>query len=346
MTTPQFAPIAKATRGRACEQCGTEIAAALLSCPSCHALVHGRALTQLSTEAKAAEQSGDLSTALATWRSALDLLPPETEQHAVIAAHTSDLALQVDGQPVIRPAKARSALGRAWGAVGTGVILVLSKAKLLLLGLTKLSTLTSMLLFLGVYWQFWGWKFALGFVLCIYIHEMGHVAALTRYGIAAHAPMFIPGFGALVRLKQYPSDPRQDARVGLAGPIWGLGAGLAAYGLSLAFHAPVLAGIARSAGFLNLFNLIPVWQLDGARGFHSLNRVQRWVVVAVLLGGWALSSNGWLLIMAVAGVFKAFARDAPQEPDKVSIATYVLLVAALTWLSAIPVPLTPLPAGR
>src|SRR3989454_12639768 len=81
-----------------------------------------------------------------------------------------------------------------------------------------------MLLSAGVYWAAWGWKFALGVVLSIYVHEMGHVQALQRYGIKATAPMFIPGVGAVVRLKQYPASPREDARVGLAGPLGGLGA--------------------------------------------------------------------------------------------------------------------------
>ena len=55
---------------------------------------------------------------------------------------------------------------------------------------------------LGVYWQLWGWKFALGFVLALYVHEMGHVAALRRYGVRASAPMFIPLLGAFVRLEE------------------------------------------------------------------------------------------------------------------------------------------------
>src|SRR5437870_5020636 len=86
-----------------------------------------------------------------------------------------------------------------------------------------------MLLSAGLYWTIWGWKFAFGLVLSIYIHEMGHVQALQRYGIKATAPMFIPGFGAVIRLKQHPADAREDARVGLAGPLRGLRAALAAY---------------------------------------------------------------------------------------------------------------------
>ena len=69
-----------------------------------------------------------------------------------------------------------------------------------------------MLLSLGVYWTAFGWKFALGLVLSIYVHEMGHVAMLRRYGIKSTAPMFIPGLGAMVRMKQYPHSQDQKAR--------------------------------------------------------------------------------------------------------------------------------------
>src|SRR6266581_3932628 len=65
--------------------------------------------------------------------------------------------------------------------------------------------------------------------------------------------MFIPGVGAVVRLKQYPADRREDARVGLAGPIWGLGAAVVvgAMWLGTGEGLLVLLGLAAaaSAGF-------------------------------------------------------------------------------------------------
>src|SRR5690349_22006017 len=103
-----------------------------------------------------------------------------------------------------------------------------------------------MLASIGLYWALYGWKFGLGFVLSIYIHEMGHVTALARYGIPATPPMFIPGFGAFVRLKAYPANPGEDARTGLAGPLWGLGAALAAMGVSIATGSDLWAAIART----------------------------------------------------------------------------------------------------
>src|SRR4029079_18661897 len=70
----------------------------------------------------------------------------------------------------------------AAGAVSLGVLL-LGKLKFLLLGLTKISTFVSMFAFFGVYWTVYGWPLALGLVVSIYIHEMGHVSMLRRLGM-------------------------------------------------------------------------------------------------------------------------------------------------------------------
>src|SRR5207247_10276930 len=141
-----------------------------------------------------------------------------------------------------------------------------TESNVLLLGLTKLSTLGSMAAFFGVYWSMWGWKFALGFVLCIYIHEMGHVAELRRFGIAASPPMFIPGLGAFVSLKQLPKNVMQDSRVGLAGSIWGLAAATLCLSLGAVTGDPMLPAIGTAAAWMNVLTRIPVGQSDGRRG--------------------------------------------------------------------------------
>src|SRR6266571_1294423 len=254
-----------------CPQCGTHIAPALLACPSCQRLVHADELKRLAADAEQAVKAGDRSAALAAWREALDLLPTDSTQHQVVAARVEELSRALDRAPT--PAATRP--GSRWGkgAAGLGalgallakfkfaLVFVLTKAKLLLLGLTKASTLFTMLLSAGVYWAAWGWKFALGVVLSIYVHEMGHVQALQRYGIKATAPMFIPGVGAVVRLKQYPASPREDARVGLAGPLWGLGAAAVASFAGRAAEtpdAPALLEYTWLVAALSLMTLIHV----------------------------------------------------------------------------------------
>jgi Zn-dependent protease len=40
--------------------------------------------------------------------------------------------------------------------------------------------------------------------------------------------------------------------------------------------------VAQLTGFLNRFNLIPVWQLDGSRGFHVLAAAERSMVAGAI----------------------------------------------------------------
>src|SRR5204863_388812 len=111
---------------------------------------------------------------------------------------------------------------------------------------------------------------------------------------------FIPGFGAVIRLKQYPADAREDARVELAGPLWGLSAALAAYVVYRVTNVGVWGAIAHFGAWVNLFNLVPVWQLDGARGFRALTRQQRWIAVAIIGLMWFVTSEGLLVLLGLA----------------------------------------------
>jgi len=189
-----------------------------------------------------------------------------------------------------------------------------------------------MFAFFGVYWSLYGWPLAAGIVVSIYIHEMGHVAMLRRLGIAAGAPLFIPGVGALVMLKQHVDDPITDAKIGLAGPVWGLGAALAALGAYAVTHAQIWLAIAQLTGLLNLFNLIPIWQLDGSRGFHALSRTERWIVVGAI--GLALWLTGQRLLWIVGGVAAWRATQKAVGPgDRRMLATFVLLIVALSWIA-------------
>lgn len=298
-------------------------------------------MRELAAKAQAWTADGALEAASDAWRESLELLPEGSQQHAVITAKAADLATRLAerGAPSTATRRAAAA-GKSWwgqGIAGVGaiILLLLGKGKFLLLGLTKLKTFFSMFAFFGVYWSAFGWPLALGFVLGIYIHEMGHVAMLRRLGIGATAPMFIPGVGAFILAKQHISDPRHDAAVGLAGPIWGLGAGLAAWLAYLITDIPVLLAIAQVTGMINLFNLVPVWQLDGSRAFHALGRVERWSIVGALALAFWLTGVKLLVVIAGFAVWRAMQRE--QGPsDTRTFATFLALIAVLSWMSALP----------
>lgn len=338
--------MAEAAGGRRCAACQTDLAPRLLACPSCRALVHAQELASLAMAAERDEAAGDADAAVRAWRRALELLPPEAAQAESVRVRVDTLTKRIESS---RPhATALPAWLAPLGVVGLVlwkfkflVGLVLTKGKLLLVGLTKSSTLFSMLAAVGVYWTLWGWWFALGFVLMIYVHEMGHVAALSRLGIRASAPMFLPGLGAVVRMDQYPASPREDARVGLAGPMWGLGAAMAAYGGYLATGQPLLGALAHSAALINLFNLVPVWQLDGARGMRAVNRAGRIGVALIASGAFVATREGTLLLVGLAAWWTVFHRDTPQESDPLATGQLAFLVVSLTLLSQVRVPLAP-----
>lgn len=322
-----------------CTHCATELAPTMLACPVCHTLVHADTLKALASRADSQIANGNLEAARETWQRALELLPPSSKQHAVITERVADLTTRIASAPGARVASAGS--GPWWKRAGAALIVVgvfaLGKLKFLLLGLTKASTFFSMFAFFGLYWSQFGWALAAGLVLSIYIHEMGHVAEIRRLGLAAGAPLFIPGIGALVLLKQHIDDPAKDARVGLAGPVWGLGAGIAAYAAYRITGIPLWSAIAQLTGFINLFNLIPVWQLDGARGFHALSRWQRWAIVAALGAAFLITNEGLLLLIGAVAAYRALQPAVVREPNMPAFATFLLLIAALTWLTEIPV---------
>lgn len=316
-----------------CSNCGAALAPQALACSSCGRLTHAQEFETLSQHAKLAGQSRDWHGAKLAWERALALVPPGSNEYRTVKARIESIDLQLSDKHVWAKRLAKlGPVGVILWKFKTVALLVLAKGKFVLLGLTKLSTLTSMLLFLGVYWSMYGWQFALGFVLSIYIHEMGHVIALRKYGIAATAPMFIPFVGAIVRLKQYPANAVQDARVGLAGPIWGFGAAVFAWLCALITGLPIWYAIAHTGAWINLFNLIPIWQLDGGRGFRALTRTQRGMALGVALTMWVVSQETMLLLIALGAGYRLFSRDYPAEGDSRTLMQYAGLIVLLSLL--------------
>ena len=118
----------------------------------------------------------------------------------------------------------------------------------------------------------------------------------------------------MIRLQQHPVNPVENSRIGLAGPIWGLGAALAALAVYLVSGWPSWLAIARVGAWINLFNLTPIWQLDGGRGFSSMSRHQRRLALAVIAAAWFLTAENLLLLLLFAGGFQALQGGARTSP--------------------------------
>ena len=330
-----------------CEGCGVSVPPDALICPGCRKLVHSEKLKHLAEQARVALSGSNKAAAVAAWRESLGFLPPDSVQHRAIAAEVDTLSAQLAAEAAA-PGTERRSWGKLIAQLGIAgallwkfkaiAVFALTKAKLLFTGLTKLSTLGSMLAALGLYWSWFGWKFALGFVLSIYVHEMGHVAALRRYGIPASAPMFVPGFGAVVRLKKHPPTAAQDARVGLAGPIWGLAAAAVCLGAGLLAKSSLWLALASAGAQINLLNLIPIWQLDGGRGFNALTQRQRLWLTGVVAGLWFFTGVSLFFLILLGAGYKLWVRDHARDPDRSVFLQFAALLVVLGILCVLKVP--------
>jgi Zn-dependent protease len=179
-------------------------------------------------------------------------------------------------QPTYEPQKpesTRSAIKRLLAPLAAvGVLLAKFKGVVLLLLKVKfVGTALTMLVSIGAYALLFPVWFAVGIVVLIWVHEMGHVVQLRREGIPASAPMFIPFLGAFVAMKQMPKDALAEARVGLAGPLLGTLGGIATLGLYAVTREPLFLGLAYFDFIINLFNLAPLLPLDGGRAVGTMS---------------------------------------------------------------------------
>jgi Zn-dependent protease len=182
-----------------------------------------------------------------------------------------------------------AALAAKFAAYVKGAVLLLPKLKLL-------TTAGTALVSVAAYSLFWGWQFAAGFVVLLFVHEMGHVIQLRREGIKASTPMFIPFLGAAIFSRSLGDNALAEARVGLAGPVLGtLGAVAVAVAGALT-GSDLLLALAYIAFFLNLINLIPVVPFDGGRAMAAVAPSMWFLGIGGLVAMILLLGNPFLII--------------------------------------------------
>lgn len=137
----------------------------------------------------------------------------------------------------------------------------------------------SIFISVGAYALIWGWKFAVGFVLLILVHELGHFFEARRQGLDATLPTFVPFLGAYVLIKNAPLNPWRNALVALAGPALGGVGAAACWVLGESMNSDLLRALAYAGFLINLINLVPVGILDGGAVWHAI-RLARQSVAA------------------------------------------------------------------
>lgn len=136
----------------------------------------------------------------------------------------------------------------------------------------------------GAYASLFTWRFAVFIIVTLFIHELGHVWAMRRCGLGVKGIYFLPIVGAAtVATGKFPSRT-VEAYVALWGPIFGLGASVLAALVYFAFRDPVWAAAAGWSALFNLFNLLPLYPLDGGRVMVAIYFSSRNIHVVTLVG--------------------------------------------------------------
>ncbi len=348
-----------------CPNCSHWLPDGTLACPDCQTLTYGQHLSGIAVEAQQLEQEQKWPEARERWRSALQWLPEDTRQASSIQQHIAQLDARLKAE---EDQKARWT--KRLGPLAP-VALFLIKIKTWLFVALKFKFLLSGLLYFGVYWALFGWWFAVGFTLMIFIHEMGHYVAVRMRGLKADLPMFLPGVGAYVRWYGQGVSREDLASIALAGPLFGLVAAALCYGIFwvmpvdhvVAHYSartiPLLLVLANLGAWINLINLFPVRVMgiafDGVQATYALSRMQRGLIAATCLLFFGLTAQGatggdlvgpntvWtFLVVGLGMAWRCFANDVPEKPGTKSFVYFQALVLALGFL----IYLIPIPAGH
>ncbi len=126
-----------------------------------------------------------------------------------------------------------------------------------------------------------GRECALGLVVVLFCHEMGHVLAARIVGVRASLPYFLPMLGAVVCLKRRALDCGSEAAIALGGPALG------SISVCVFLAAHLWTGDrtyllwSYLAAWFNLLNLLPCYPLDGGRIGDAVSR-HTWYIGIIL----------------------------------------------------------------
>ena len=268
---------------------------------------------------------GQLQAAREHWVAALNLLPPDSAQRRSVEREIQKIDSRLSPKKIDWKTRL--------GPFGVLIAALVKYKTLALVLLTKAKFIFSILAFLGMYWAFYGWWFAVGLTGSVLLHEMGHYLMARRFGFTAELPMFLPGFGAFVKWQGAGVDVNVRAQISLAGPALGFISGLIAYGIFLSTGKVIWLALAQLAGWINLLNLIPVFIFDGASAMNALGRQGRLAVLGVSVVMFFMLHEFLFLFVAIATGYRLLKRDFPADPKQAIVYAFVALVIGNGFLS-------------
>lgn len=268
--------------------------------------------------------------------------PADIEGYTVdVGAEQRESAKEGTGEGV-RKRKKLAGLGGLGAAISALLLKFPLLASLLKFGWLGFSALFSVI----VYSLIFGWQFAIGLVALLFVHEMGHAVVMKLKGIPIGGMIFIPLLGAAVIMKQMPRNAKDEAEVGIAGPIAGAIAAMVCLTIARDNPYSVWAPLAYFGFFINLFNLIPIVPFDGGRILGAIDR-RIWVIgfiglVVFQIWSWINGNHSlFLLLFVILAASQLWARrSVPNTPQArayydVPIAERIILGMAYFGLAAV-----------
>ncbi len=133
----------------------------------------------------------------------------------------------------------------------------------------------SLMLFIGLGMRNNPVAFTVMLVGVLFFHELGHYVGMRIFGYRNVRMFFIPLFGAAVSGQKTSAKSYQEAIVTLLGPLPGLCLAVVLLGVALVpgfgrEHRLVLVQASLLLGFINGFNLLPIFPLDGGRLLNQI----------------------------------------------------------------------------
>lgn len=178
---------------------------------------------------------------------------PEVEKNG---EQYSEVIVPAVSQPVSAPSKPSS-----WLSIGLIAFKLLKAVQVAKVALLAASV--------AVYSIMFTVEFALALIGVLVFHEYGHLRAMKKCGLPTKGMYLIPFVGGLA-VGDMPKTRWQDVYISMMGPVYGLIMTVAFYIVYLITDSHFAGLVASTSALLNLFNLIPVYPLDGGRVVKSL----------------------------------------------------------------------------
>lgn len=186
------------------------------------------------------------------------------------------------------------------------------------------------------------WQLALLVIAVIVFHEYGHLRAMKRCGLETKGIYLIPFVGG-VAVGSRPDSYWHEVYISMMGPVYGLWMSLAFTAAYMITGVPMFGLVASFSALINLFNLLPVYPLDGGHVLkavtRSLSERHSWAaLLAVSALGFAASAAAGLYLLSffcVLGALDLLASQASAADRATARMSRLNAVASLLWMGLV-----------